>query len=276
MAHEHYAGSVDKLIDENDADFELRGLPEDRRKSFKSRIRAMKLLLDNTGAAGMCIPASIWDQRRIAQRPGMMWSDCQKEVPGIVSKGVAVDDANVDAHSRLLLVSGKPGAGKTEAVIGCALAAAERGERVLVACPIGALVHVYRQRLPANENIVIETVHSSHRITREADEQYMPPGRLRHFDLIIYDEISQLASDVCRKVRTAIVELKPHPFFMLVGDFKQLQPAFGEPELKQTLDAMLAEGTLRHVPRELHPLARSVDPALLDFLGFVRGSQPTK
>ena len=276
LSHPYYKGDLTMLLDQIDADFVLRGLPGDRRKTFRSRIQAMKLLLDNTGRNGMCIPANIWNQRRIAQRPGQMWCDGQREVLGVVQKGVAVDDANVDAHSRLLLVTGKPGSGKTEAVIGCAIAAAERGERVLIACPIGALVDVYRQRLPANENIVVETVHSSHRITRVADEQYIPPGRLRHFDLIIYDEVSQLQSDVWRKVRTAIVELNPHPFVMLVGDFQQLQPAFGEAELKNTIDIMLEQGQLRHIELELHAMARSTDPTLLDFLHEIRQEQPSK
>lgn len=41
-----------------------------------------------------------------------------------------MDDASVDVHSRLLLVTGKPGAGKTEAVVGAATEGASKGERV--------------------------------------------------------------------------------------------------------------------------------------------------
>ncbi len=275
LAHPYYAGNLDKLLREIDDDFELRGLKEDRRTTY-SRIRAMTLLLYNTGTKGLCIPASVWDTKRLGCNPGSVWSDEQQEVLNVVAKGVTVDDANVEAHSRLLFVSGKPGAGKTEAFIGCALAAAAKGERVLIACPIGALVDVYRQRSPPNENIVIETVHASHRITRNADETYNPPGRLRNFDLIIYEEISQLPSDVWHKVRTAIVELNPHPFVMLVGDFQQLQPAFGEPELKDTLEAMVEKGTLRHIELQQHPFARSNDPVLLDFLAKIREEQPSK
>ena len=68
-----------------------------------------------------------------------------------------------------------------------------------------------------------------HRITRKADEQYIPPGRLRTFDLIVYEEISQLEDTVWQQVRTAVTELNPHPFVSFVGNFKQLQPAHGEP-----------------------------------------------
>jgi nucleoside-triphosphatase THEP1 len=208
--------------------------------------------------------------------PPRIWSDEQAEMLKVVREGVVVEDANVDKHKRTLLVTGKPGAGKTEAVCACAVEAAEKGERVLIACPIGALVDTYRQKLPPNENIVVETVHSSHRITRRADEQYVPPGRLRTFDLIIYDEVSQLEASVWNMVKVAIEELNPHPFVCLVGDFKQLQPAFGEAELKETMRQMVIDGTIKHIDLQQHPHARSTDPALLEFLSKVRDEQPER
>ena len=105
----------------------------------------------------MHIPAEVWDVRRLDRLFPRVWSEDQAEVFGTVSRGVAVADADVpldaegrEVHPRMLLVTGEPGAGKTEAVIGCAVAAAEKGERVLLACPIGALVDTYRQKLPPN------------------------------------------------------------------------------------------------------------------------------
>ncbi|CAE8634707.1 unnamed protein product [Polarella glacialis] len=276
LDHPHYGGDVEELLKEIVPDLILRGLSRNRIRTFKARIRALKLLLDNTGSKGMQIPASLWDARRIKQLPARSWSPEQKAMLEVVREGVAVDDANLNAHTRMLLVTGKPGVGKTEAVIGCAMEAAMKGERVLIACPIGALVDTYRQKLPPHENIVIETAHASHRITRKADEQYIPPGRLRSFDLIIYDEVSQLQDEVWRQVRTAIVELNPHPFICFVGDFKQLQPAFGEPELKDTLEAMVRDGTLRHIELQRHALARSNDPLLLEFLSAIRERQPER
>ena len=276
MDHPHYNGEVEKMLAEFESDMHIRGLNDDRIKTFKSRMRAQQLLLYNTGANGMQIPVNIWEGVRDMHFGKRTWSKEQTEVIELVENGVAVDDANVDVHGRMLLVTGQPGAGKTEAVVGCAVAVAAKGEKVLIACPIGALVDTYRQRLPPNENITIETVHASHRITRRADEVYNPPGRLRVYDLIIYEEVSQLQDDVWTKVRTAITELNPHPFVMFVGDFQQLQPAFGDPTLKTTLHAMVAAGTLRHIVLQQHALARSNDPRLLDFLEVVRTRQPKK
>ena len=34
----------------------------------------------------------------------------------------------------------------------------------------------------------METIHAAFKISRDRDQQYIPPGRLRHYDLIIFDE----------------------------------------------------------------------------------------
>ena len=77
LEHPYYSGNLGHMLRDIDADFVVRGLPDDRRLSFRNRIQAQKLLLDNSGTNGMCIPAHIWNQKRIAQRPGAMWSECQ-------------------------------------------------------------------------------------------------------------------------------------------------------------------------------------------------------
>ena len=59
----HYAGSVDKLLNEIDADLCLRGLSWTGRTTFAGRTKALKLLLENTGQCGMQTPASVWDAR---------------------------------------------------------------------------------------------------------------------------------------------------------------------------------------------------------------------
>ena len=276
MEHPYYDWDIDKLLQEIGADLELRGKDINVQVTVNRRIHAWKLLLDNSGQRGIKISPSVWEASHHSHDPPSHWSPEQAEVLNVIDRGVAVDDANVQVHSRMLLVTGKPGSGKTQAVCGAAIAAANRGNRVLIACPLGALVDVYRQKLPPNENIVIETIHASHRISRKADEEYNPPGRLRTFDLIIYDEVSQLGSEVWRKVRTAIVELNPHPFVVLVGDFKQLQPARDEPELETTVRNMVEKGTLREIELQQHPYARSNDSELLDFLDEIREHQPSK
>ena len=215
-------------------------------------------------------PAS-WSARRALEQPQRQWSPEQAEVLRVVAEEVGVADANDPMNSRFLQVSGGPGTGKTEVIIQCAIdTAAEGAAKVLIGVPIGALIETYRLRLPPSSNIVIETVHSSFRITRRADEQYIPPGRLRNYDLIIFDEISQLDAQVWEKIATALLELSPGPLVLFVGDFKQLQPVSGDRTLRDGLRRQVEAHGLRKIELQQHPFARCRDPAMLDFLNWTR------
>ena len=264
--------ALEILLKHVDADFVLRGVDESRRRTFNYRLRAAHLLL-KACAVGRLDPKD-WSLRRPHQMPARAWSPEQKAALDAIAAGLSSEDANDAPRDRQLLVTGGPGTGKTEVVIFAACAAAARGDRVLIACPVGALVDVYRTRLPAGEDIVIETVHASFRITRKADEQYVPPGRLRHFDLMILDEASQLDSHVWEQIRLACGVLQPGPYFVVVGDFQQLS---GGQQLKDDLDHQVGAGALlRHIVLQQHEAARTSDPVLLAFLNWVRRHQPTR
>ena len=186
------------------------------------------------------------------------------------------DDANVAVHTRQLFVTGGPGTGKTEVILQCALSANEEGSRVLIACPIGPLVAMYRKRIPPKSEIVVETIHSSFKITRVADEIHIPPGRLRNYDLIIFDEVSQQDDHVWTQVRDSLAELVPGPFVVFVGDFQQLQPISGEPLLHDALQREVERNALKKITLQQHAAARCTDERMLNFLTWIRCHQPSK
>ena len=261
-------------------DLTIRGIPQNRIKTFMSRMRAYKMLLDRIDSeADIQFKKDLikkWDYKRVVHLEDKIWSPQQKDVRAAVMNGVQIADANVSPHSRFLLVTGGPGTGKTEIVIQCAIDAAREGMKVLIACPIGALVAVYRQRLPPDLDITVETIHSSFKITRKADQQYVPPGRLRHFDLLIFDESSQPDDPVWTEMRTALLELSPGPFVVFVGDFQQLQPIQGVSRMRKTLFEQVDKGLFRHIQLQQHEFARCNDCVMLDFLTKARTYQPLK
>ena len=55
----------------------------------------------------------------------------------------------------------------------------------------------------------METIHSAFKITRAADAAYIPPGRLRRYDLIIFDGVSQIDELVWNDLKAALGELQP-------------------------------------------------------------------
>ncbi|CAE7941368.1 unnamed protein product [Symbiodinium sp. KB8] len=171
----------------------------------------------------------------------------QQEVLNHVQRGTTISDAaDMETSRRVLQVAGGPGTGKTEVIIAAVRRALEDGCRVLIAGPLGLLVSMYRLRLPHLQNLTMETLHSAFRITRDADATYIPPGRLRHYDLIVVDEVSQIDAFVWRKLKTALGELQREDNLIL------------------------------YVKLEHHEAARSVDPAMLDFLEAARLEQPSR
>lgn len=276
LQHPHFNNDVDKLFRNIDDDLQTRGLSDSRRITFKMRLRAGKMLLDRTGDGEGQIPAYLWSMRRPSGMPERTWSPEQAEVLRIVSGGLDTDDFNMRAASRRVVVTGGPGTGKTEVMMQVALDADRSGCKVLIACPLGQLVSKYKQQLPAHTDIVVETFHASFKITRANDQAYIPPGRLRHYDLIIFDEVSQMDADVWRQVRTALAELHPGPFLCFVGDFQQLQPISGDNSLRSVLSNEVTKGVFPHVELKQHNYARSKDEDLLKFLNHVRLRQPTR
>ena len=58
-------------------------------------------------------------------------------------------------------------------------------------------MHVYKERLPPTDQIVVETLHRGFSIARKVDlNTYAPPGRLRRYELIFIDEASQIGDDI--------------------------------------------------------------------------------
>ena len=148
--------------------------------------------------------------------------------------------------------------------------AADQGLWVNVLCPTGALVHAYKDRLPSCDRIVVETMHSGFQISRQADlvVEYMPPSRLRRYDLFLIDEASQIEDHIAQKLFVGLAELPQRPFVVIAADFRQLRPVGGGSLMKDLCDKM------RGI--RLRTIHRTRDPELLDFLQLVRLYQPRK
>ena len=142
--------------------------------------------------------------------------------------------------------------------------------------PFAASLCVRLRLPPADGRITVETIHSAFKVTRERDAQYNPPGRLRQYDLIILDEVSQIDANVWQQVSTACSELSPCPFVVFVGDFQQLQPIDGDDLLQRGLQEEEAAGGLCRIELQQHNAARSTDPDMLSFLAHARVHQPSR
>ena len=115
-------------------------------QTFGHRIMACARVLREV-ALERADPA-LWSANRLFEAPRRLWSPEQQLVLNAIEQGTTITDANylaVPLEQRVLWVSGGPGTGKTEVVIAAALAATDRGCRVLVGTPTGQLASEYRR-----------------------------------------------------------------------------------------------------------------------------------
>ncbi|CAE7482276.1 Usp17ld [Symbiodinium sp. CCMP2592] len=268
-----YNPDLEKFFASIEPELILRGINADRISTFKAKIQASNLLLlkirDGLEDSGF------WTAHKLPGLPQRHWSVEQQAVLDWLKKGLAIDDA-ANTRNRILQVSGSPGTGKTEVVIAAAKLALDDDCRVLIAGPIGLLVAMYKLKLPASDRLTMETIHSAFKITRLADSAYIPPGRLRRYDVIIFDEVSQIDGQVWEDLKVALGELQPGPLIMFVGDFQQLQPVHGQPQLQLDLDAQVAAGTVDRIDLQNHGFSRTIDPEMLEFLHIIRTQQPSR
>ena len=127
-------------------DLNIRGLGESRMQTFGHRIMACARVLREV-ALERADPA-LWSANRLFEAPRRIWSPEQQLVLNAIEQGTTITDANdlaVPLEQRVLWVTGGPGTGKTEVVIAAALAATDRGCRVLVGTPTGQLASEYRR-----------------------------------------------------------------------------------------------------------------------------------
>lgn len=264
----------DYLLSRMLADLTLRGAKADRKKTFSFRLQALYLLLQSHARGD--IDAQEWSARKPTELPHRLWSTEQQAFLSRVAEGMSHADANITAD-RFLYLCGEPGSGKTEVIIYAAAQAAQSGAKILIGCPTGSLVATYRDRLPSTDSIVIETLHSAFAIRRGADAAtYDAPSRLRHFDLFIIDESSQVEDAVFQLLLMSILEMSHKPFVVFAGDFAQLQPVSTKQQGHGTTTLHDFTMKIESVTLLQHEHARSKDPVLMDFLTSVRTQQPSR
>ena len=216
-----------------------------------------------------------WDTVNRAQYAPRTWSPKQEEVLGAAAYALSLDDEEEKRrHQRFLYVKGGPGSGKSAVLLELAVRAAKAGNRVLIVCPTGQLVHSFKSQLPevdGIENVQVDTIHGVLRYKRKGADgkvAWAPPSALRGFDLILVDEASQYDNQEWIRFLQSVAE-QPHlPFLVAVADFQQLQP-------------VVAGGLCHHALKSwpcihLDTVYRISDEAQLVFLNRIRERQPSR
>ena len=113
-------------------------------------------------------------------------------------------------------------------------------------------------------------------MNRDEEENYELPDLLRDFDMSVFDECSQIESDVWNDVEVAGGQLPTATIFGFVGDFQQLQQVCGQRGLEERMRNQVRGGKMKHVELRQHDQARTQEPELLNLLHSCRHDQPDR
>ncbi|XP_067026465.1 ATP-dependent DNA helicase PIF1-like [Acropora muricata] len=143
----------------------------------------------------------------------------------------AIDERNIQSlpstsgHDwrKFLLVRGKPGTGKTFAVLRSIRTALEAEYKVLCATPTGMLSSTYNSIIP-DEGFNADTIHSAFKYPVSLNERPVINWDIANYDLLVVDELSMVPSTVFDHILTTLQELHVRPVVLLCGDQQQQQP----------------------------------------------------
>ena len=104
----------------------------------------------------------------------------------------------------------------------------------------------------------VETIHVALKVKRDEEQNYEPPGRLRDFDLIVFDECSQIDSESLLVISSTC------------------NTYAGNGVLEERMRNQVRGGKMKHVELRQHDQARTQDPELLKLLHSCRLDPPNR
>lgn len=121
-----------------------------------------------------------------------------------------------------ILVTGKPGSGKTHAICESIIAHNSKGAKILVVSPTGFLASLFRSKLP--EQVTCETIHSAFHIPITVGEQPKTNWAISYYDMVVIDEISMISESIFKHILNTLGRLLYRPVLVVSGDNAQQQP----------------------------------------------------
>ena len=178
---------------------------------------------------------------------------------------------------KFILIRGKPGTGKTYALLHSIHNALKADYRVLCTTPTGMLSSTYNS-IVTDESFSADTIHSAFKYPVDPNERPQINWDLANYDLIVIDEVSMLSSRVFDHILTTLQELHVRPVVVLCGDQQQQQPiATVDGKTKPTIGILQDKALYKNsVIVNFIDQHRCVDPVFQEILNVIRYYKPSR
>ena len=217
-------------------------------------------------------------QRAIYSRYYSLVQTCQRQIYGTwstadTSSTNQLADENSKDYLKYQLLLGCPGTGKTQVVKRLIHTLIEEYS-VTVCAFLGLLATNYREEF--YPDLQADTIHTLFNIPLAADQQYAVNYAIGKYDAIIIDEASMVADDTFDMVHDTLEKQAHRPLVIIAGDECQ-QPPLRTINGRTTQTTSILKYRRLHEVCQIHSLYqqfRCTDKAYLDFLHYIRYSQP--
>ena len=130
--------------------------------------------------------------------------------------------ATNNCWTKPILLTGKPGAGKTYTILWTVNELVPMNTKILVAAPTGFLASVYRYLV--DDEVTCDTVHAAFHIPVESDQSPSINWDISCYDLVIIDKVSMISEPIFNHILKTFNYLVFRPVLLLPGDPAQQQP----------------------------------------------------
>ena len=160
-----------------------------------------------------------------------------------------------------ILIKGKPGTGKSFALLHIIKRVLELEYRVLCVTPTGMLASNYAAAI-SHTQFTANTIHSSFRYPVDKQERPTVNWEIANYDLVVVDELSMVPENIFAHICDTIRQLHVRPVLLLCGDPQQQQP----------FDTV--SGKSRTVPNVLHNKELDKNSTVVQFFTQHRCQDP--
>ena len=177
---------------------------------------------------------------------------------------------------KILLLTGKPGTGKTHCVKQAIRRAVDENRAVLVTTPTGFLATTYAAHFL--DEIDTNTIHSAFQYPVIDTLQPQINWELMHYDIIVMDEISMVPKSIMQHVLSTINQISVRPVLIMCGDHYQQQPISTVDQQILKVPSILEDTDFYAITNHfnLTKQHRCDDPRLMDILNHLRCFRPSE
>ena len=177
---------------------------------------------------------------------------------------------------KFVLLTGKPGTGKTHCVHKAMDEALDDERQIMVATPTGFLATTYANVF--GTDITTDTVHSAFKYPVARDQQAEVNWDLGHFDVLVLDEISMIPKRIADHIIQTVNQLPTRPVVVMCGDNQQQQPFESSDQTTRPTTSILQHSPFYSMVQHFHLTTqyRCHDPLLQQILNHLRYYRPSQ